>query len=184
MTLNTALALFAVACGWTVIKTKSKIVKLISGILWILFLPNTIYILTDIIHLILQSNSVGNMTIFALSLQYLMLISIGLLSFLYGIYPLEILLRLKRFKTKEIYLFIIMFNFLIIFGAFLGRIYRVNSWDIFTDTTKVIGSMKYIIHSAQLMISIFIFGLIASFLYFLLRKMTVRLTSSFNGIFS
>lgn len=185
MTLNTALAIFAVACGWMVIKAKSKIVKLISGILWILFLPNTIYILTDIIHLIMQfEDSAGNMTIIALSLQYLMLISIGLLSFVYGIYPLEILLKSKRFKATEIYLFIIMFNFVIIFGVFLGRIHRLNSWDVITDAAKVIESIKHTIQSFELMISVITFGLIASFVYFFLRKTAVRLVSRVSGIFS
>lgn len=183
MTLNTALAVFAVACGWIALKTNSKIAKLICGILWILFLPNTIYISSDIIHFMLQINSAGNTTIIALFLQYLLLISIGILSFVYGTYPLEIFLRLKRFKTTEIYFFIIMFNFIIIFGAFLGRIHRLNSWDVFLDTTKVVNSVKHTILSFEIMISVFIFGLIASFTYFLLRKTTVRLTTRANGIF-
>jgi uncharacterized membrane protein len=122
------------------------------------------------------------MTIIALFLQYLLLILIGILSFVYGIYPLEILLRLKRFKTKEIDLFIIMFNFMIIFGAFIGRIHRVNSWEVFTDTAKVVASIKHTILSLELMISVFIFGLIASFLYFFIRKTAVRLTSRISGI--
>ncbi|OGH29557.1 MAG: hypothetical protein A3E40_03980 [Candidatus Levybacteria bacterium RIFCSPHIGHO2_12_FULL_37_9] len=183
MTLNTALAIFAVACGWMVIKAKSKIAKLICGILWILFLPNTIYILSDIIHFIMQLNSAGNMTIIALSLQYLLLIAIGILTFVYGTYPLEVLLRLKRFKTTEIQLFIIMFNFVIIFGAFLGRIHRLNSWDVFTDTTKVIGSIKYTIFSVEAMLSIFALGLAVSLLYFLVRNITIKLATGFSGIF-
>lgn len=184
MTLNTALAVFAVVCGWIVLKAKSKIVKMIFSIMWILFLPNTIYILSDIIHFILQLSSAGNMTIVALSLQYLLLMSIGILSFVYGVYPLEKLLRLKRFKITEIYSYIIIFNFIIIFGAFLGRVHRLNSWDVFINPSTVIDGIKYTIFSFELMISVLIFSLIASFIYFLLRKTSVKLALSVNGKFT
>jgi len=170
MSFNIALAVFAIVNGWLTIKVKLTIIKLICAALWILFLPNTIYILTDIVHLKKGLSLTDGMATIVLALQYLIFILIGIMSFIFAVYPLELLLKSRYIKDIKAYSIIIVAIFIVAFGAILGRVQRTNSWDVFVNTTKVLNDVINTVISPESMILVFLLGLIGNLLYFLLKK--------------
>jgi uncharacterized membrane protein len=48
---NSFLSLIPIFCGWLMLKTRPKFLQVILALLWFFFLPNTLYILTDLRYL-------------------------------------------------------------------------------------------------------------------------------------
>jgi uncharacterized membrane protein len=61
-------------------------------------------------------------------------------------------------------------NFLIGYAMVIGKVERVNSWEIFTATERVIVAVNHLLHSSSLLALGFLFGLFVNFFYFLVRK--------------
>jgi len=92
---------------------------------WLLFLPNAPYIVTDFVHLQhLQANIVWLdallISTYALS---------GLLFYFISVKDMEELLH-RHFQHKKVKYILWMIPFLVGFGIYLGRFLRWNSWDI------------------------------------------------------
>lgn len=131
-------------------ENKFKALLLLS--IWLLFLPNSFYIITDFVHL-----SLSNFHTFWYDL--LLISSYASLGFLLGIISLKDIEELLSHKLNASICSFLIFSISILsgFGIYLGRILRYNSWDIlknpielFTDlwniffTTKSLGfSMLY-----------------------------------------
>lgn len=92
---------------------------------WLLFLPNAPYIITDLLHLKIGSNHLLWLDVLVVSSFALN----GLLMFSLSLLDMETLLNhyLKRKITKFVMIFIL---FLSGFGVYLGRFLRYNSWEI------------------------------------------------------
>ncbi len=179
MSYNTILALFAVALGWVAITNRPKIFRAILGLLWILFLPNTIYTLTDVIHFTKQMDLVGNSLFSILVIQYILISLVGIITFMYGLYPLEIFLLSYNRKQFEITFAIVIFNLIIAFGVILGRIHRLNSWDIVLHFTKVTSNIFSTVLSFELIALVVMFWMIQNLIYFSLRNVAKRLANRF-----
>lgn len=95
-------------------------------IVWILFLPNAPYLVTDVLHLVLSSPQM-------LWYDSILLFFFGWIGLLLGILSLLHIHRYMRNHfnkiNSEIAIFIICF--ISSFGVYLGRFERFNSWDIF-----------------------------------------------------
>src|SRR5476651_1192324 len=89
MVYNCFLALVALGFGYLSIKSKNTFVKALFGLIWLLFLPNTIYIFTDLDHLIYQWPLVQMPLQSVLLLEYLLLEIVGIITFLIGFIPFE-----------------------------------------------------------------------------------------------
>lgn len=96
--------------------------------LWLLFWPNALYIVTDLIH-INESSKVpawyDALLIFAAAMAGLMMAFVSL-------FRIEKFITGKLGKTKA---FLVMSGVMFIgsFGVYLGRFYRFNSWDVIHD---------------------------------------------------
>ncbi len=106
-----------------------------------------------------------------LVVQYILYELIGLSSFLLAVYPLEKTLLCSRWRENKwlLPLLLITANFFIGFGMVLGRVQRINSWDIFLDTPKVIQASVQIVSSFELLLLVVLFGCVANAVYFLFR---------------
>ncbi len=115
-------------------KRLNKTLFIISGIVWLLFLPNAPYIITDLIHI----GVVHGVPVLYDSILLFTSAWLGLLLGLYSILQIEEILLNKYSKIITNRL-IIGILFLASFGMHLGRTFRFNSWDIFTSPILFFG---------------------------------------------
>ncbi|WP_162820125.1 DUF1361 domain-containing protein [Kordia sp. SMS9] len=96
--------------------------------IWLLFLPNAPYLITDLMHLRYAKSSV-------IWFDALLLFAFALNGLLLGIFSLQhvfqVLMERWNVKTAKRILFCVVF--LCGFGMYLGRFLRWNSWELFSD---------------------------------------------------
>jgi uncharacterized membrane protein len=105
---------------------------------WLLFFPNALYIVTDIIHL--QDTGVVPLwfdaaLLFSASFAGLALAFSSLLN-------AEQFLR-KYFSKRNVALLIILLLFTGAFGVYLGRFQRWNSWDVVSDLPALASDVSH-----------------------------------------
>lgn len=122
-------------------KAKLWLILVVFGV-WILFFPNSIYMLTDFIHFENSAFFIRYMDIYNYDLaQWLVFahITIGALyAVKLGIASIE---KIEPYVTKYMagYYWIVLtaLFFLSSFGIFIGRFLRFNSWDVFGLITQI-----------------------------------------------
>ena len=106
------------------------------GLLWLLFFPNTTYLVTDLIHLH-HTNYIpiwyDAIMLFAFALTGLML---GLLS-LYFVHAVV----QSHFGVMMGWLFVLITAVLGGIGVYIGRFLRWNSWDVFTNPISLLNDL-------------------------------------------
>lgn len=170
MIYNILLALISVILARVFYKLKTPFMKIVLFTAWLFFVPNTIYLFTDVLHFMDQINEVDYFGAVVLTMQYVFLFAVGFLTYIYSLYPIEKKLKLPTFAMSGI-------NFLIGFGVLLGRVYRLNSWDIIADTQRVFDTIFEATSSPKIVMLFILLGLFANFTYFLFRKNTVNYVS-------
>jgi uncharacterized membrane protein len=175
MAYNLYLAVLPVIFAWFLFKMPNKLFTVIVGFLWLLYLPNTIYVFTDLHHLVEQWTGVDLLGKGILIIQYTLLEVIGLLCFLIAFYPVEKILRRFHLTEKQIIYSVIVMNFLMGYALVVGKFERVNSWDVFLNPGFVISSTIQVLSSYQMVGLIILFSLFSNFFYFLFRERAKKL---------
>ncbi len=105
---------------------KGKIAFIIIFFVWILFLPNSLYIITDLLHLKYYEQKI-------LWFDSLLIFVFGMTGLLIGLFSIEnIFVFIRKYLKKGASWFAIFILYLLAgFGIFLGRYCRLNSWDLF-----------------------------------------------------
>ena len=127
--------------------TSKKIQNSFYGLIWLLFIPNSFYILTDFTHLHFK-------TTFQFSLDMLIISSfsfVGLYVGLLSIHTIRQLVIAKYGNTKG-NIFILIITFLSAFGIYLGRVLRFNSWDIISKPRQLAYTSIYALFSLETII--------------------------------
>ncbi|MEK8131195.1 DUF1361 domain-containing protein [Paenibacillus filicis] len=111
------------------------------ALVWLLFLPNSTYILTDFIHLTILKNSYveGNWYAFSYWYDFLIILLIawnGLLLGFVSMYQWHYMMR-GRLGAPLSWLGVAAVSLLSAYGILLGREYRLNSWDVLADPAKL-----------------------------------------------
>ena len=105
---------------------------------WLTFFPNALYIVTDLIHLQIESKVpkwFDAILLFSASV-------VGLMMAFISLYRIEAFLqKLIHRKLRSISIFIILF--LGSFGVYLGRFLRWNSWDIISNPFQLLSSIGH-----------------------------------------
>lgn len=114
----------------------------LPGLLWwplfgvfVLFLPNAPYVLTDVIHFVSKVRVNPPLPIWAMSA----LLFEYILYFLFGMqcFTLSIMLWEDLLRRRGVFWLILPLELILIgassFAIYLGRIDRLNSWDVVTD---------------------------------------------------
>lgn len=175
MTFNLFLAVLPVLFSFFLFRKTHKLIQFVAFLLWFLFLPNTVYVITDLIHLIRQwgyFDSIGKIVLF---LQYTIFLAIGLICFLIAFAPWERIFK-KYISSNILVLFcLIAINFVIGFAMVLGRTERLNSWDIFVAPLSVIESSVRILTSYDQVMLIILLSLFSNFFYFFFREKANKL---------
>ena len=109
-----------------------KILLVLGSLVWLLFYPNAPYMISDLIHVNKDSPIVLYDT--------MIIFSFAMLSLFYGFYSLKLIhgLYKKISNTTMAHTVITVTILLSSFGFYLGRILRLNSWDIFTKPLEVL----------------------------------------------
>jgi uncharacterized membrane protein len=171
MTWNVFLAFIPVFFGWLMVKAHTKIAKIICGIFWLVFLPNTIYLLTDIIHLPDDWVRVYGFDKVLMLVLYTILMILGIVTFVLSLHPLEKLFKRKmQHKTTTI----VLVNFIIGFGIVLGRVERTNSWDIFVNFPRFLNDVFSVITSPEKLLLCLAFGILCNIVYFSCRRLVMK----------
>ena len=140
------------------------IVIALLSVFWLIFFPNAPYMVTDLVHLSVDYNR--DLTWHdAIMLFYYAQISLinGLVS-LYWMHG-----SWRRTYSKNIGLALLLISFpLGGFGVFLGRIVRLNSWDILHDTQSFFDDIWSSVYDRTALLLSVEFGLLLGTLYFVL----------------
>ncbi|MDF2648669.1 MAG: hypothetical protein K0Q73_4474 [Paenibacillus sp.] len=110
-----------------------KFILIVIGLAWLLFLPNSPYVITDFIHLtILKDSYVQKGTLsFAYWYDFFIIFLFAWNGLLLGYSSMYMIQRIwkERFNHVVSWLVISLTALLSGYGILLGREYRLNSWD-------------------------------------------------------
>jgi uncharacterized membrane protein len=115
---------------------RNKLLLSLLIITWILFFPNSPYIITDLFHLGM-SNKAPLWFDLVLILSYA---GTGLLLGFISLIDMEKILS-SFFSKGKIVLIIISFLFLSGFGVYIGRFLRWNSWDVINNPVPLLSDI-------------------------------------------
>jgi uncharacterized membrane protein len=172
-----AIVLTAVLMGfdrWKLKNDRSRSLLWWLGFLvFIAFLPNAPYVLTDILHLVDDIRFYDSIWIITLILipQYLLFMGLGFQAYVLS------LMRLGRYlKSQGWERFVLPTEFIVhalsAIGIYLGRFRRFNSWDLVTQPDRVvIITLKDLTTHRPMLVTIVTFAVIAS-LYLIFKWVT------------
>jgi len=141
---------------------KSKVKTFSLLFLWLLFLPNSFYILTDLIHLTQSSNNLFWFDLVVISSYALIGFALGIISLI------EFENIIKTYASPLItHLIMPLICFLCGIGIYLGRILRYNSWDIINNPLGLFQATIASLTSGHALLFSFYFGVYIYLFYFL-----------------
>lgn len=131
---------FAISTYLASVPKLSKLGLLVWFCVWLLFLPNAPYMVTDFIHLRLSHGHIIWLDILVVGTFALN----GLLLFYLSITDIKRKLQ-SHVKQKTINYCTIIILFLSSFGVYLGRFLRYNSWEIINNPSNLFSDIINII---------------------------------------
>jgi uncharacterized membrane protein len=155
--------LFAIAATFS---RRSPLLVISFGSLWLLFLPNAPYLITDLMHL----RPAG-----AIPTWYdaIMFFSFALSGLLLGLHSLSLMQEIveRRWGFFVGWLFVVVAAVLSSFGIYVGRFLRWNSWDVFVNpfhlSTDILTSLNtpFALFKALVVVSLFSSVTIGAYLF-------------------
>ena len=181
MTWNLFLAFVPLALSvWLFRRARSRsALWWIGALVFIAFLPNAPYVLTDIIHFV-EDIRRNNYSIWIITLilipQYLLFIVAGFEAYVLSLINLGYYLNRQR-KSKWILWVELLIHGLSAIGIYLGRFLRFNSWDLITQFETVTGTGITILARKRPVTVIVITFVIITSLYWLMKQVTLALAA-------
>lgn len=170
MTFNVGLALLAVGLGVIYLRSKPSLFRKFLFLVWFLFFPNTIYLITDLQYVprdLMQTSGLEQVVLFLL---FLGLGILGIVTYLEGIKPLGEILPKRKNQQALKNLIIIGFNFIVAFAVTIGKFQRTHSAYIFIDPMRVIRDVWSTLFDFKLLIFVLVFGILINTIYFGFKK--------------
>lgn len=139
-----------------------------SGLIWLLFFPNSAYIVTDLVHLTARSSRYYAENDLDYRYWYdlivvLMFVWTGLLLGFLSMYQLQEVIYRKMGNIAS-WVFVLAGCALGSYGVLLGRVYRLNSWDALTNRDTLFNLMIESISRPSLAFCLF-FGIFILTIY-------------------
>lgn len=171
MSWNILLALISMLLGKLSLRIKPKVLHFLFTLVFLLFIPNTVYIVTDLAHLFQRWNTVDTLIKVLLLVQYLLFVPIGFITFISSLRLLK--MNLVQNYTKFSHTgSIFLLNFLIAFGVVIGRVQRANSWEVVTRPLLIIKNVQTTLKNPDLILYVLVLGVFCNLLYFAVEKRT------------
>ncbi|MFP3594575.1 DUF1361 domain-containing protein [Chryseobacterium sp. SIMBA_038] len=159
---------FIISSFLLIFNIKSKVALAFAIVVWILFFPNSPYILTDLFHLKTR-NSVPIWYDLIVILSYAWA---GLICGFISLLDIEKMLS-SYFKRSTISIIAVLFLFLSSFGVYLGRFLRWNSWDVLNNPFGLFNDIAvrfiYPLDYTKTWGVTVLMGIMLNFMYFMLR---------------
>ncbi|AIQ44902.1 hypothetical protein R70723_02520 [Paenibacillus sp. FSL R7-0273] len=154
----------------------SSMLLLPLGIAWLLFFPNAPYLMTDLLHLTARKSiyilSGEVQSRFWYDLVTLLLFTwSGWLTGFFSLYQFQNVISRKS-NLFFSWIFVLAACALGGYGVLLGRVYRLNSWDVLTDWHQLVQLVTDSLNQQSLFFSLFVavvLLVIYATLYFLLN---------------
>jgi uncharacterized membrane protein len=176
MSLNILLACLGVLFGLLFVYFKDWWLKIPLFILWLLFVPNTIYLVTDLQHFPRQFYAATSIPEqFILFMQYVMIFGFGIITYLFGMYPLQKIFPIFRRRPNPLFMPVVaIFNTLIAFGVALGKVERTHSVYLFTQPGRVLSDIGSLLMRENAIITIIVFSLLCNVVFFSFYTIVVK----------
>ena len=171
--------------GWMIGKNhithrKVKLFLALAG--WLLFIPNSFYIITDLFHFTHIRSApkwFDLLLIFSFAWN-------GILCGIISLRRVEIIM-MKLLTGKNFSLFLVFgVMWLSSFGIYIGRYLRFNSWDIITDpfslSEEILSMIIHPFHHLYPWGMTLCYSIFMTFLYFSIKKMSESFVRSDNDI--
>ena len=144
----------------------------IGFLVFMAFLPNAPYVLTDLIHLIENIKQIDSIWMISLVIlpQYLLFTLIGLTAYVLSVINLAKFLKGKGWHQNQIIIVELVIHALSAIGVYLGRFLRFNSWHIITELPDLINSVIYDLTTKQSIIIMTIMFIILAILYWIMKQ--------------
>lgn len=181
MSFNLTLAVIPLILTILVQKRVHPALKAILFTSWFLFLPNTIYLITDFQYLPRQILQAGVYEKLFLLMEYFFLSSFGVFSYLAALAPLKVVIKKLHIKKQNKSIFYVLFHFMVAFGVVLGKTQRTHSWYVATDSLRVLRDVKAVLFSPALELWVIFFGILISIIFYVSGKYALRLRVSNNS---
>lgn len=122
--------------SYILVNRVSKAVVIFLTFGWLLFYPNAPYMISDVIHVNKDASPL-------LLYDGLLIFSFAILALFYGFFSLKLVHRVYRIMAgnKTANLVLVASILLSSFGIYLGRILRLNSWDLFSRPLQVMADI-------------------------------------------
>jgi uncharacterized membrane protein len=159
--------------GWLIYVLRRKLWSsweaLVASFLWLAFLPNSFYMVSDFIHL----EEVKRVDILYDAVMFTSFISVGVVLGLTSLYLVHQQFR-KRFSIRSSNAWLGFIFLLCSFAIYLGRDLRWNSWDILTNPGGLVFDVSdRLLHPnayPQMFVTTFTFLVLISMMYGLAYK--------------
>ncbi|SEF46763.1 DUF1361 domain-containing protein [Paenibacillus sp. UNC499MF] len=154
------------------------VIIVVLGACWLLFYPNSPYIVTDLVHLTaMKGLYASDQGTFAFRYWYDLLVVVlfawnGLLLCVFSLYQVHSLMRLAAGPLLG-WVFAAGAALLGGYGVLLGRVYRLNSWDVLTDIHLIRQIAQESLHARGLLFSLlfgFMIGIVYVSFYFAIHQ--------------
>jgi uncharacterized membrane protein len=147
------------------IKPLKKWKSIVMFGLWLLFFPNSPYLITDLVHLDTRFNA-------SLWSDTLLLFSCAFAGLVVGLYSLHLVHKMlsQTFNSIKTWSIILTSLLLTGFGIYLGRVQRWNSWDLFTDPLHLILDVFIQLSNPQAIKMTLGFSAMLLVIYYMLRS--------------
>jgi uncharacterized membrane protein len=150
----------------------NKILLILLLMTWILFFPNSPYILTDLFHLGINAYA-------PIWFDLVLILSFALTGLLFGFISLMDIEKIlsEYFSKGKVIFLTIVFLFLGGFGVYIGRYLRWNSWDVISSPVSLFSDILHrfsnpIAHPKTWALTILL-GILLNLLYFSFRFIKV-----------
>jgi uncharacterized membrane protein len=135
---NLFLAVLPLVASHLIRYTRGWMLTGLCAAFWMLFFPNSAYLLTDIVHLRVRGGA-------AFWLDVVILFGAGMCGIALAMYSLQQMeawysKRLPRIVAMGVTVMVLLGSG---YGIYLGRVERWNSWDILFDTRDLISTIAY-----------------------------------------
>ena len=149
---------------------------------WLLFFPNALYIITDLVHL---DESNGDVPVWCDAILLFTCSVTGLIMAFVSLYQVEIFLR-RNISPKHTGKLVMAAIFLGSFGVYVGRFLRWNSWSIITKPQLLFNDISSHIllpfHHYKTWAVTLLLTCLFSLLYFAVKKLPGMMSEPGNTV--